>query len=355
MTRTEIFFSNNQHAGGGGHNPASRNYPSFSQDKTTSTREEGAYYQPRPPIRITPTRPNPKKIAMAVAPIMRHAPTDRIKALDEIVRMAGKKPDAWKKPCFGDFEYWLAHNCGWISDEELKADTAAHEAKKQLALETSHRFSKNRYSWDETPRFEDPVDSGAYTPQVNMKLIHDRNLTDSARRISMFVMRHTYQDNRSGRYIGMTVSFIMKGLALSRRTVQRSLTLLETRGYFRCEVAHNTKTKMCVGLIIRLLSPIFPGHHKDKWPKKRENPEASNLPLKKGQVYKSIYTAKKKVLRITWALKCMNGVARTGNKTDPTLISSVVPECRGFKTLGAGMFLHPKIRTTTEHKGLQMA
>ena len=51
----------------------------------------------------------------------------------------------------------------------------------------------------------------------------------------MFIMQKAYQDNRAGGYIGMTVSYMMKGLSISRRTVQRSLTLLETRGYFRCE------------------------------------------------------------------------------------------------------------------------
>ena len=107
----------------------------------------------------------------------------------------------------------------------------------------------------------------------------------------MFVMQKTYQDNRTGRYIGMTVSYMMKGLSISRRTVQRSLTLLETLGYFRCEVAKGDQSRMCIGLIVHLLTPLFAKHHKEKWPKRRRNPEASPMPQKQIQFYKKIYRA----------------------------------------------------------------
>ena len=255
-------------------------------------KQEGVYYPPiRSPRKITPSKPDPKKIAVAVAPIMRGGGGSRMKALDEIAKLSGKKPNAWEKPRFGDFEYWLAHNCGWISDDELQADTDAYKAKQQLALETSHRFSEARYTWNEQPRHEEPRDTGEYVPAVDMKLVKDRNLTDSARRIALFILRHAYQDNRSGRFVGMTVSFMMKGLSLSRRTVQRSLTLLETRGYFRCEVATGDETKMCIGLIVHLLSPLFPKHHKEEWPENRRNPEASSVPRKQNQFYKTIYNS----------------------------------------------------------------
>lgn len=264
-----------------------------------------------------PTRPDPKKIALAVAPIMRGASSQRVNTLETIAKLAGTRPELWEKPKFGDFEYWLAHNCGWISDEELRQDTSTYQAKKQLALQTSHRFAMNRFTWDEQPRFEAPEEGGGYAPEVSMKLIKDRNLTDSSRRIAMFIMRHAYHDNREGRFIGMTVSFMMKGLAISRRTVQRSLTLLETRGYFRCEVAKGDATKMCIGLIVHLLSPLFPKHHQKKWPEKRRNPEASRMPHKQKQFYKTIYNSPNKVLRMNWALRCMYGVFRIASKTSP--------------------------------------
>ncbi len=297
---------------------------------------------------IKPSNPDPAKIAGAAAPIFRSMDPTRVKAIDEIAKLSGSRPDHWKKPRYGEFEYWLAHQCGWITNLELTQDEAAYMAKRKRSLETSHRFSRQRYSWIETPRHEEPVDNGEYIPSVDMKLIRDRNLTDSSRRIAMFVLRHAYQDNRAGRFAAMTVTFIMKGLQLSRRTVQRSLTLLETRGYLHCEVARGKTTKMCVGLIIHLKKTLFPKHHKEKWPPKRRmnrrNPEASSMPQKKAQIYKSILNAPKKVSRLSWALKCMNAVARKAFVSDPVFGSEKVAPCRGFKTLGSG-FLHPNLRS----------
>ena len=143
-----------------------------------------------------------------------------------------------------------------------------------------------------------------------MKLVKDRNLTDSARRIAMFIMQKAYQDNRAGRYIGMTVSYMMKGLSISRRTVQRSLTLLETRGYFRCEVAKGDRSRMCIGLIIHLLTPLFAKHHKEKWPKRRRNPDASPMPQKQIHFYKNTYGANVQISRFLWSIHCMAGVER---------------------------------------------
>lgn len=297
-------------------------------------KQHGPYFPPRAPIALKPSRPNTQKIAAAVPAIHRTVPMERINALDEIVQLAGDRPKNWTKPKYGEFEYWLAHECGWISSTELNADTAAYEAKKRLALETSHRFTGSRFSWTEKPKYEEPVDRGEYIPQVNMKLIHDRNLTDSSRRIALFIMRHAYQHRREDRFIGMTVSFIMKGLALSRRTVQRSLTLLETRGYFRCEVVKSDTTKMCIGLAIRLLAPLFPEHHKGKWPERREKPGASIATHNKFRIYHYIDNPRKLVLRLTWAMKCMAGVARAASKVNPSFTPSAVPQCRGFTTVG---------------------
>ena len=235
----------------------------------------------------------------------------RLNSLEEIAKLAGDRPSNWQKPQFGDFEYWLAYNCGWISDWELKQDTGDHRARQQRSLEASHRFSAKRFSWTEQPRYAEPVETDEYVPETNMKLIKDRNLTDSARRIALFVLRHTYQDNRAGRFIGMTVSFIANGLSISRRTVQRSLTLLETRGYFRCEVAKGEETRMCIGLIIHLMKPLFPAHRKESWPEKRRKSGASSLSNKQTHFFNTIYKAKVKVSRLTWAMRCMNGVARS--------------------------------------------
>ena len=141
----------------------------------------------------------------------------------------------------------------------------------------------------------------------------------------MFIMRHAYQDSRAERCIGMTVSFIMKGLAISRRTVQRCLTLLEKLGYLRCEVATAGETKMCIGLVVRLLEPLFPKHHKKSWPASRTNPGASRVSQKQS-IYKNtskeICNAANRVLRLSWALKCMAGVSRAQHKVVQVMESS---------------------------------
>ncbi len=325
------------------------------------SREEGAFryrsrmpgqvsggIKPSPikPSPIRPYRPDPKKMA-AIAPIMRGVSPKRMNAIEQIATQAGDRPDEWKKPNFGDFEYWLAHRCGWITDEELTNDTDSHRERSALALATSHRFSKQRFTWDEKPKYEEPPEANEYIPQVNMKIIKDRNLTDSARRIALFILRHAYQDNRAGRFIGMTVTFMMKGLSISRRTVQRSLTLLESRGYFRCEVAHGDETRMCVGLIVHLLKPLFPKHHEEKWPEKRGNPDASLLTHKQNLFINRIKNTKHRVFRITWAIKCMNGVARRAFGCDPTVGTLSHTPVAGLQPVGM-LFLHPKIRTMAE-------
>ena len=294
-----------------------------------------------------PSRPTGHSREQMVAPIMRSACPKRINALDEIAKLSGERPANWQKPSFGEFEYWLGHNCGWITDTELQIDREKYELKRQTAVDTSQRFSQQRFSWLETPQHADPTETDEYVPQINMKLIKDRNLTDSSRRIAMFVLRHAYQDNRAGRFIGMTVSFIMNGLSLSRRTVQRSLTLLETRGYFHCEVAKGDKTRMCIGLIIRLQRSLFPRHHQKKWPERSRNPEASKLPHKQEQFNKTVYGAKHKVSRLNWALKCMNAITRKSNAGHNNVQSAVNAGGGRFKPTDAS-FLLPLVKQSQQ-------
>lgn len=301
-----------------------------------------------------PSRPNRAKLLAQAKLIGQVLPADRISnrnvsigrvnSLLEIAKLAGEKPNEWQKPAYGEFDYHLAHNCGWIDDEEFRRDTENFRIKRRRALGSSSRFSSDRYGWGTQPRFE-VAEARDYVPQISMKVVNDRNLTDSARRIVMFIMRHVYQDARAERFIGMTVSFIMEGLALSRRTVQRCLTLLETLGYLRCEVATGAETKMCVGLIINLLSPLFPEHHKKKWPKHRTKSGASSLSQKQNRYIKNSLgyadKALKRVGRLTWALKCLAGVARTAYKVSPSSMPSAVPQCRGFKAM---RYFHPEVQ-----------
>ena len=59
----------------------------------------------------------------------------------------------------------------------------------------------------------------------------------------------------------------MRALGKDRRTVQRYLRQLERAGYITVEVVH-ARTRMCAGLFVALLAPLFPRHHRQKWPEK---------------------------------------------------------------------------------------
>lgn len=352
MTQSEVFPPNNQ-TNGGGVSPAI----DFEALKAQIQSQPAPLSNGKRPTQSRkPSRPNRAKIAAAAklfsqtVPIdhikTRKVPVDRINALLEIVTLAGEeKPERWGKPAYGEFDYWLGRKCGWINDEEFQVDTEKYEVKRRRALGTSYRFSSNRYGWGTKPRYE-VEEARDYVPQISMTVVNDRNLTDSARRIVMFIMRHAYQDSRSERFIGMTVSFIMEGLVLSRRTVQRCLTLLETLGYLQCEIATGGETKMCIGLIINLLSPLFPKHHKESWPERRTNSGASPMSQKQTEY---INTSKgisngavHRISRLNWALKCLAGVARCAYKADPALTPTFVPRTRGFSAM---LYFHPETAT----------
>lgn len=131
------------------------------------------------------TRPSRQKMEQCAANILlRKASLPRINSLDKIAELAGTRPPEWTKPRYGDFEYWLARNCGWITDEEINEDYGADQAWRERSRNTSIK-----YRWDEPPRYNTPKDTGDYAPEVNMRLVKDRNLTDSARRIALFVDR----------------------------------------------------------------------------------------------------------------------------------------------------------------------
>lgn len=246
---------------------------------------------------------SPKPTSQHSFPLSKAPPLQALSSLEQIGQLAGQRPPEWKKPAYNSFEYWLACNCHWLTQEEIQTDKQAYEKRSLRALQTSHRFK-----WDEEPRFEDPKETGEYTPEMDMKLIKDRNLTDSARRIAIFLMRHAYQDSRAGRILPITKTFIMKGLALSASTVKRSLTLLETRGYLSAEVTTNGKTRMCAGLLIHLKQTLMARHHQKKWPTKAIKPEGSPAPP--NQIQNLILKAKYKFSRHEWAEKSMEGVYR---------------------------------------------
>jgi hypothetical protein len=157
------------------------------------------------------------------------------------------------------------------------------------------------------PRYPSPRQTDAYIPELAARIDDDRNLTDGARRCARKLAEYIYRRNRNGRASEVTVTYLMKSLRRSRRTVQRYLRQLEREGYIAVEVIH-AATRMCAGLLIELLAPLCPTHG---WPQKLRNPDA---PRKSHN-----HRLKIKYSRQSWALRCMDGVFRSLMKTLPPL------------------------------------
>ena len=232
------------------------------------------------------------------------APSDRTGPLYDQI---GLPPVAFAKPIYRTPGYALAAAVGWISEEEQRTDRAAYEARRARSLQTCHRCTLY-----ERPRFDPPKDSGAYVPELAARIEDDRNLTDGARRCARKLAELTYRGNRADRALEVTVSYLMKGLGRCRRTVQRYLRLLEREGYIRAYVVKGARSRLCVGLMVQLLRPLFARHHRKRGPERLRNSGAT----RESQNYR--FKDKRKVIsRKIWTLKCMDGVFRAFMKTTP--------------------------------------
>ena len=152
----------------------------------------------------------------------------------------------------------------------------------------------------------------------------DRNLTDGARRCARKIAELTYRSNRAGRALEVTVTYLMQALGRCRRTVQRYLRLLEREGYIRSDVVKGARSRLCTGLLIYLLGPLFSRHHKEKWPGKIGNSGATQESQNQKYI-NSLKEIPRLIPRHEWALKCMDGVFRSFMKTLPLFDPNPVP------------------------------
>lgn len=196
-----------------------------------------------------------------------------------------------------------------IAETQPPSTTASE--RRMRSLRSCHRPS--RYA---RPQYEPPADTGAYVPELSARLDNDRNLTDGARRCARKIAELTYRSNRAGRALDVTVSYLVKALGRCRRSVQRYLRQLEEVGYIRADVVKGARSRMCVGLVVTLLAPLFPRHHRDRWPERLANPGATQE--SQNQRFISSITGKRHVIsRNEWAMRCMDGVFRSLMKTLP--------------------------------------
>jgi hypothetical protein len=85
---------------------------------------------------------------------------------------------------------------------------------------------------------------------------------------------------------------------------------LERAGYIRVDVVAGTKSRMCIGLAVHLLRPLFAKHHAQKWPVNAMNSGATSL----SQNYRSRYKPRL-IPRIAWAAHCCEAIHRSYMKT----------------------------------------
>ena len=237
-------------------------------------------------------------------------PADRKEALRDLL---GPAPAAFTKPPYGTPQYAIALQCGWISVEEEQADRAALEERRIRSLQTCHR-----YSLYECPRAAPPRETGAYVPELAARLDDDPNLTDGSRRCARKLAEYIYRRARTDRGDEITVTWLMQALGKCRRTVQRYLRLLEREGYIQVHVIHSQATRMCAGLFVQLLSPVFARHHKAKWPGTLAIPDATAESHKKNLIKLKEQRGPLIPCRL-WAIRCMDGVFRALTKTLPLL------------------------------------
>lgn len=188
---------------------------------------------------------------------------------------------------------------------------AVDPARRKRSLRTCHR-----YAMTERPRKPAPRETGAYVPELSARIDNDPNLTDGARRCVRKLAELTYRQNREGRALPVTVTYLARALGRCRRTVQRYLRQLEGEGYVAVDVVASSRSRMCVGLVVRLLAPLFAAHHRQRWPGSRVNPGAT--PESLNQSHKGYFRVEGRRISVEhWALRCMNGVFRSLMQTNP--------------------------------------
>jgi len=188
---------------------------------------------------------------------------------------------------------------------------AAEPVRRVRSLRTCHRFRL-----DEPARQRVTHGSGAYVPEMAARLDNDPNLNDGARRCGRKLVEVTYRRNRQGRSLPVTVSYLARGLGRCRRTVQRYLRLLEREGYVQVDVVKGGRSRLCIGLVVQLLSSLFAPHHRQAWPESGRNPGATRE-SQNNRFQTSIKSSRVRIPREQWALRCMDGVFRALMATIP--------------------------------------
>lgn len=183
--------------------------------------------------------------------------------------------------------------------------------RRQRSLQTCHRYAAT-----ERPRRAVSHTGNGYVPELAARIEDDPNLTDGARRCARKLAELTYRQNREGRVLPVTVTYLARALGRCRRSVQRYLRQLEEGGYVAVEVVASPRSRMCIGLMVRLLAPLLAAHHRQSWPQSAQNPGAT--PESLNHRFRLLFKGKACSMPVDqWALRCMDGVFRSLMKTKP--------------------------------------
>lgn len=179
--------------------------------------------------------------------------------------------------------------------------------RRQRSLQTCHRPAFK------TERRGPAKDTKAYVPQFSARLLNDPGLSDGARRCAIKLLELAYRRDRAGRSFRGTVSYLAGALGRSDRAVQGYLAQLRSRGYIRHEVLTSERARMCVGVLITLLKPLFAAHHEREWPHHAKASSMKSGVKGSSENYRPDSRQRRGGGRMSaeqWALACMNGVFR---------------------------------------------
>lgn len=177
--------------------------------------------------------------------------------------------------------------------------------RRALSLRTCHMPA-------ERPPLQPVRETAAYIPELSETLERDINLCDGARRCARIAAGYVYRRRRESRCATVTVSYLARALRRSHRTVQRYLRQLEAAGYLRAEIVASPRSRLCVGLAITLLRPLFARHHAQKWPVELRIPATTPLTDKQSSRVKTL-----RISLVQWQIRCTEPIHRSYMKTLP--------------------------------------
>lgn len=188
---------------------------------------------------------------------------------------------------------------------------SVNSERSQRSQQTCHRYAATERAPRPLPRT-----GNGYVPELAARIEDDPNLADGTRRCARKIAELTYRQNREGRTLPVTVTYLARALGRCRRTVQRYLRQLEEGGYIAVDVVTSRRTCMCIGLVVELLEPLFAGHHKTRWPGALGNPGATTLSRNQSPRVK-LMAEGDRIPVLNWATRSMNGVFDAFMKTKP--------------------------------------